>query len=606
MRKLKNALTLNLIFFVIIIPTYSQNFSIKAEGYNYRVKLIWHTHKWEDDLLGFNLKRRIDDSEFLLINNRIITIENHKNKSLDNVIANDSDLDYYTDLMLKLYDNGSLEEATAQEVHEYATNDLPSINYVTYSSFLDALITGFAYLDNDIPKNAKNVEYALYTVLHDGTEKLQDTWSWEVGEDPNLTFNWDFRYELFNGRELKLFWSVGKEEIQNNPSAKMMDIRAYRIDSLGNEELVDWPFASPDTINNRIEYEILDKYLDLKQHYTYKAVPHTYFGYEEEPIYFEYDPNVYFTDLVLSKPLVDWVDPDAKGIEKLKKGIKISLNIDPKYYKDIESLTLTSYSNFSEFSKEKREDSVYIGSFSPEVSTLIDSQIREKDQNIFYVAHADFKREIESQYAIKQFRYNRPYIPDLSYTATNLRGEVINEDGTYKVKFTWEAPEKSDEIEGYRLAVAYYRGDGLAVANDLPLITDTGYVLTPWNNLGDHMGFAVVSIKEDGSQARPWSKPLSFTTPSNLIYNVREVKASLAGNIATLTWEYSELVKDLEKFEIYRNKELVDTLMAEEGQTVFSWTSEELPSGKSTFQVKAATMYGLKTPLSFPESVVVE
>lgn len=578
---------------IIIVSNFSvaQDLDLYGEKINENVFLIWDANNWKDDYQKFRLKVKYADNIEVL--SKEITPEISSKKNLKSVIATEnSEFDTLYSRQLSTIEKEKLYEIDETKFRSFLIQGhYKTLGMLFRKNYNYALFAGFGFIDNSHEQKSVLPTYYLYTVNDKGEEAFQD--SIKIQNEFQI-LDWEYEFDFNEFQEVRI--TVSSDTIGYNKSnPDFITIELFKRIGSESKKLIR-AFNTISKTNDIVSLHFLDPHFLKNEINKYYIQSKSYFGSINKPFYFEYDPANLFTDLEIPEPTVYWTDPEAK----LEKGLKVAWEIDPSYNEIIDHFEV--YYTYGEFGNW---DTTHLGNYTPETRFMIDTLEKEDNETYRYHLMADFKKQIESQTSSYNFRYEKPYIPDLSYTASNLQGVVINEDGTYKVKFTWDAPEKTD-IKGYRLAVAYYRGDGLAVANDLPLITGTEYILTPWNNLGDHMGFAIVTIKNDGSQARPWSQPLSLTTPSNKIYDIYDVETSLTGNTATLNWEYSDLVKDLEKFEIYQNKELVDTLVAKEGQTAFSWTSGELPSGKSTFQVKAITMYGLETPLSFPKSVMVK
>jgi hypothetical protein len=581
-------------------------FEIIGEGRGDNVRLAWNPIKWDTDITGFNVKRRFKTgsaySPWETVNSSLIIAATNRDKELSNVVTNNpAYLDELNRRKRIIFASDSLKEFDASALSTMLGNGMENaVTMMSGQGLVYAQLMGFGFSDFKIPRRDE-YQYGVFAVYRNGTEGLLGSFNWVYGTFPNMRVDFRFSYSL-NRRGIILNFETPDNVRTINKDYDLLHFRVYR--QSGNDEV--YLGTAYDIIKNRPRgkeiLSIQDKTANPKEPQTYKLRSRTYFGHTGDPLSFTFDPSTVAADLQAPKIAVGWLNEDSK----LEGGVKISWPaIDAKYAGQIDHLEIHLIDRSGD--AIKTWDKLKLADLPPGAAEYIDKTVKETNSEYTYLLKTVFKGDAVPLTNEVNFMYIIP--PDESpdpYQATNLRAEVIKVSGEYKIKFNWNKPLRTD-IKGYRLAVAYYEGDEVAVANNLPLIKGEEYILTPWNNFGERMTFAIATVKADDSWSEKWSNKIPLVTPSTSIVTMKSFDFNvvlLAGNRAQLTWSYNDAVKDLKGFRITQN----NTVVASEDQVgnVRTWSTGNLPPGKHVFQIQAVTLYGLESEASYRKAIEVK
>lgn len=195
------------------------DFELLIQGDRDSVKLLWMPNHWPKGLTGFNVKRRADGGEWVQLNNGVMSptvreddlltrtndpalIERLKKKRLE-MLAERNFSDVPFEKLLK----DTLEDSTG----------IKFLKFVLGQTYEGALIQGFAYQDNTVPK-AGTYEYGLFLVR--GSEESAEpyaTQTWKYGTRPELSISFsqpeviDHEYKT---KGLQISWTVSTAELR--------------------------------------------------------------------------------------------------------------------------------------------------------------------------------------------------------------------------------------------------------------------------------------------------------------------------------------------------------------------------------------------------------
>lgn len=149
------------------------------------VKLVWFINKWNNDITGFDIKRKEGLKDWVKLNTEPIMPGVSVKKKFS--VVND-DKEEESSLKAKLYKLLSahmLEEIDNEPFVQQLKSDDKAVQAVSKMITYDydvALIMGFGFVDHS-PKMKTNYQYGVFIT---GTNRLLDSVKWNYGQIPDL------------------------------------------------------------------------------------------------------------------------------------------------------------------------------------------------------------------------------------------------------------------------------------------------------------------------------------------------------------------------------------------------------------------------------------
>jgi len=184
------------------------------------VKLMWFLKKWDKDLIGFNIKRKDKDNNWVTINDNLIVPEVSMDRNLQNVENNTFELLRLKSKLKGLIDAGTLKTSTNEEFANSLLQNADTMKVMTQSFGKDfdlALLTGFGITDRNVEVQVE--QYALFLVRNDRGED----------KNPTATFNWSTGTKTNLNPEIKIFsipTNQGTQLVWNLPFKSMETLHA--------------------------------------------------------------------------------------------------------------------------------------------------------------------------------------------------------------------------------------------------------------------------------------------------------------------------------------------------------------------------------------------
>ncbi|MEI6184159.1 MAG: hypothetical protein WCP65_01425 [Bacteroidota bacterium] len=240
------------------------------------VKLMWFVKKWDKNLIGFNIKRKGANNEWVTINNDLIVPEVSVDKNLQIVENSTEELLRLKSKLKTMLDAGQLKSADRLSfVNSLITNsDTLKVMSRSFGQDFDlALFSGFGFSDRAGANQTE--EYALFPVRVNQVEDKfpSATFIWKNEDKANVnpsinisTANTD------NG--VQLVWKMPLETI-NKIHAKGFNI--YRKEGNAWVKVNDKPIQEFD--NNKNGYTFFDNNIG-KNEVTYSVTLTTMFNNE--------------------------------------------------------------------------------------------------------------------------------------------------------------------------------------------------------------------------------------------------------------------------------------------------------------------------------------
>lgn len=262
-------------------------------GPNY-IKMIWPPESWPESVMGINVKRQMDSSEWVLLNASPIIPASDSRDDLAYVTTSQKYLKALQSKYDSLIKNNSIPSKTFDQMYTDLLSDpekIKILKFLVSIQFDYALIHGIGFYDTDIPP-AKSYTYALYTVDREGNESAVpvETFTWNYGEQRHYKPKaLDTKIDgSFNDQSINIQWKLETEPLKEN---EIIGFLLYTIDAKGNRVLQS---TTPTRVNMRESETTLimfNKNLDRSKKWNFEAVPVDAFEEKGEPLRASYVPK---------------------------------------------------------------------------------------------------------------------------------------------------------------------------------------------------------------------------------------------------------------------------------------------------------------------------
>ncbi len=580
---------------LLIQSVYSQSnrlFSIKGEGTDDKVSLLFEVKTWPDSLDGFIIKKRVFESEekvggWKSLDNKVIIPGNSLDKKLTNITNNASLVQSLYKLREVYFSNTGkldtkLSKVSADELKKNLSNqDFNQIIKLLFAyDYNIALMYGFAYVDYKVPNKAYKVEYGLFPVFS-GVQSNDpiDRYSWLIGSQNNLNLTIKNQKIKRKKNTVALTWQLNRDSIDNNYNIAGFNI--YRKTMQGEySKINDRVIWLNRATQNRIVY-YKDSIPNRDVNYLYALVPVSLFNTEGSK--YEMLLNSKIPD-ILPAPLLKSDIP--YGHDFIKEGVRFSWQYDTLYTNSISGFLI------------KRMDNVVDG-FIVVSDTLKPSERSYFDRNVPLTSEKKYYYKLvvlqENSFPIESKRLTYVYDPITQYSE-RLKGIAEIKEGNVVVNFSWsQNSENTSTFKGYQLK-SDFGSNIMASINSMPLINDSNYSYKVEGAKGKKYRFTICAV-DYKNRTLPYTDTISVVIPALHLPSIRFSNITVNENSITLNWSYADLV-DLAGFRIYNKGEMVlseSEIMPENR----SWTFADLEPGKYDFTIQAISKYGVKSEVSF-------
>ena len=253
--------------------------TFKGEGNIDRIKIIWHSNTWPDNLSGFNIKRRAinQENQWTSLNSTVIKPYNLLDKDLSNISNDKREINRLVRKRKELLLTDKFEEVRSGEFLKKANNEafLEMQGFMYKFDYDMAPIYGFGYIDKHIPP-AEFYEYGLFLVFNDNETGPVKTFRWKYGTSniPELKLTPSYRID-YDQRKIVLSWQFNVDQFNSNET---IGFNLYKKTGESPVQKINKnPIRIASVIGNLNHTEIMQENID---YYELRLVPISQFGTE--------------------------------------------------------------------------------------------------------------------------------------------------------------------------------------------------------------------------------------------------------------------------------------------------------------------------------------
>ena len=219
-------ITIIISFLAFSLLTYAQiNYQLQGEGNDKKVSLIWSVDKWEDNLEGVFIKRRSiskkgEKTQWVKLNQTLLTVGNSRSKNLSNTSNSKELIEIIEKNRETFLSNPKGARTKINEIEQTEFQDklkdpqaIEMLLLMFYFDFDLALIYGFGYVDNKVPK-AYKYEYGLFPVIN-GIESNAPAATHErkYGDKPDLSVKIKKQKIKSRRKKIQLTWIFDAKDL---------------------------------------------------------------------------------------------------------------------------------------------------------------------------------------------------------------------------------------------------------------------------------------------------------------------------------------------------------------------------------------------------------
>ena len=557
-----------------------------GQGNKDEVKLLWRPIYWPENVQGFNIKRRANNTgSWVTINKELIA------PSITSVDKTSNNADEVNRLISKrdsLIAAGNIRDTSPESIKSSFLNDSSGIKFLNLLINTDydyALMFGFGFYDKNLP-DARSYTYGLFPVIGNDEQSAPiNTFTWEYDTEPDLMVEFQYDIEkLRKKRGVQLKWLFDNADLN---SKNIKGFHIFMEDSLGKisrlTNLARKPTKGEESAKPVLIY--VNQEYDLSKDARFYAKPVDIFntiGAEHSIKYSEED------FALLEAPILS-----KASTEKGVNSVEVSWSFN--------SLNEQKILSFEIYRRKSIDDpALLIGETSVQQRQYVDNDLPEDGYFLYTVAAITPSYQKLESNEVLTLVDSQPVVT----APADLRGQVIDISGKKYIRLKWDAPIEGYPAGGYQLYVDAFNSGEVARQSSLPPIRSTIYDYEVYNRFGKKYDFAVSAIDENGTESQ-LSKTISVYIPSKSLPTVNIWPIGQEDNVVTLNWKYSEDIDDLAGFRLYQNGELIKTekdLPAEARE----WKSSNLEPGNYTYVIQAVSKFDVESQKSQPRNFIIK
>ena len=242
------------------------------------VKLMWFVKKWDKNLVGFNIKRKSANNEWVTINNDLIIPEISADKNLQIVENSTEELLRLKSKLKNMLEIGTIKSADRQSFAKSMMENSDTLKIMSRAFGQDfdlALMSGFGLTDRNTIEN--NEQYGLFPVIENQVEDKNPSATFVWNKEDKASINPSLNISTVNtDNGIQLLWNMSFETI-NKIHAKGFNI--YRKEGSEWVKVNDKPIQEFD--NNKNGYTFYDKNVS-KEEVVYSVTLATMFNNESD------------------------------------------------------------------------------------------------------------------------------------------------------------------------------------------------------------------------------------------------------------------------------------------------------------------------------------
>lgn len=582
---------LGILFFTLsaLGTSFSQEeYLLLGEGREDEVRLFWTpTESWPSNLLGFNIKRKSEES-WIKLNADVIVPGTSEQKSLTNLNFSNTEINRLRQKRSQLISAGTLKSLSTEDLIEImaSKDNVEGVSIMLNSDFDIALIAGFGFVDLNIESKTGTYTYGLFPVYDNGEAKepVQE-FVWEYGTSPTIVVEMEGNAKANSKREtVDLVYKIDTKSYRSYDILNGFNVLRKKE---GEESFVKLN-ENPIWVSLKLDKATLyykDEGVDLTEEYVYAVAPNTIFNTNGTLVEIKVAPPAEIDESV--KPPV----LQTPSVDETQGNIQLNWDFDQTFEESI--------SGFYVQLKEKD------GNLFNNISELLDPSVRtfEFDQPAADNAYYHFK-VIALRKDDLELWSNRK----IFFNKQNTKpGMPLNFQGSIEqnaIKLTWNEPtENAQSVVMYNLYTSGPNEDRLVREGSLQ-ITAREHTYDIYRSKSAVYKFAV-SASNSSHEESLMSDTLTIIFPSKSLPFVNIWPVSKQDNKVTLNWKYPDDIADLAGFRLYQNGELVfnQQILTSELRT---WEIEELSAGTYTYELEAISLSGVTSEKSKPRTFEIE
>lgn len=546
-----------------------------------KVMLIWFLKSWNNEITGFDIRRKDGLDNWKKLNNEAILPGISMKKNLSVVESDKSEENKLKAKLYKLLATRKLKETDGpaflqkMAADEKALHDMSDMMAQDYDL---ALMNGFAFVDHTVTKKT-DYQYGLFI---QGTDILLAKAQWNYGEIPDLNTVTEITSRATTkNKGIQLIWNA---DLNKMKAADVAGFNIYRQGLRLNDNPVT--MANP---NDPSEFTWNDRSANSAEPIQYSIGAESIFGIEGIIRSYTYNPadhpgeykkaevtdvtamGYYFKEGINVK----WAFP--KEYERFIKGFYVEKNSLPGHYQRVSGLLDASVRAYTD--RTPSSVSSYMGF---RIVALYNDR--------------SFVNGIERVY--NYFPITEPPAPQ------GLRATIGMSNKKIAVHLEWDPPMRGDTMTNdYTVYGSEPTSEKFSVINQdhRQRINDYTFYFDP-RNKGTYR-FYVSATSKAGSESA-YSDTVSVQTPPVALQVPSITRVTSDSGRVTIQWRYNN-PEDIKGFRLFQSRKPV----AGENElknNAREYTTPKYEAGTYSFTIQAVATDGTLSEMSRPMSITIQ
>ncbi len=498
-----------------------------------KVMLVWFVKTWNNQLTGFDIKRKEGLQDWVKLNSEPIIPGISMKKKLSVVAANKDEESLLKARLFKLLSSHKLKETENTEFFQKLIADEKALQEMCDKMAHDyefALMNGFAYIDYSV-KNKTDYQYGLFI---QGTGKMLAASSWNYGEIPDLNTVQEITSRASTtNKGVQVIWNADINKM------KAADVTGFNIYRQGIR-LNDTPITAADS-KDPAEFTWNDKSANSTIPLQYSISAESIFGIEGIIRSYTYNP----ADHPNEYKKAEVTEVTSLGYY-FKEGINVKWSFPKEYERFLKGFYLGKDNMPSGYVKVSSLLDPALRSYTDKTPSPVSSYMR------FHVVAVYNDRTlvpgIERLY--NYFPINEPPAPQ----NLKVKQEVANKEN--KIHLTWDPPMKGDTLTvDYNVYGSDPVTSKFSVLNLDHRVGNRDYTFFFKDAGRVQYSFYVSAISKSGAESI-FSDTVTVQTPGADFAPPVIIKVEADSNKAVIKWQYNDIT-GVKGFRLFQNKVMI-------------------------------------------------
>ncbi len=547
------------------------------------VKLIWFIKKWDNNITGFDIKRKDGLDGWVKLNSEPIMPEVSRKKKLSIVESDKAQEARLKAKLTEMLAGREMIEVSATNYMQRLATDEKAVQDLAIMLAHDydlALINGFGFVDRTITKKI-GYQYGLFI---QGTNTLLDTIAWRYGQTPDMNVVRNITSKAMQGkRGIHITWNADLAKM------KAADVAGFHIYKSGIR-LNTIPIIALNN-NDLSEFSWDDKTANSAEAVEYSVSAESIFGIEGVITPYKYNP---------SDHPIDYKRSVITEVTSLGYYFKDGISIKWTFPREQEPFIKGFYLEKDNMPVGFRQ---VTGLLSPSARSVIDTTASKADGYMRFRIVAVYNDRTTSPGIEKVYNYfpvRKPPVPQ------NVKARMTTADGKTTISITWSPVMNGDSITDYFRVYTTEAMSGKMVPVTTEPVRKNSYTYTADQSVTNSWRYSISAIGKNTVE----SDMSDTVTATTQVAGEAELPVSLlakisADNRVLLLWDYAGVVTELRGFRIYAGNTVVASERDLTNATRSFTTPALTPGATYIFTLSIIAADGKESKRSSPVSITI-